>query len=368
MKKYFNTIFVVMASLLRRFMRDKTALFFTFLFPLLFLFVFGSMFRNSDSVTFDIAVINRSDTQFSKQFVDQIKKNDVFKVNNELKTLTDAKERMGRGEISSIIELPKSFGEQNTQGVPAGQVVTYFEQANPQTGQTVASVMQHILDGINKDLTQHTDPFTVQQKPTKTANLSSFDFLLSGLLGFTMLSLGIFGLANSLPVEKKSGILRRLRATPLRASQLITATALQYLVVGLGSVGLMFVAGLVAFDFNMRGDYFNLIVFSVLSIVLMFGFGLAIGGWAKNENQSAPLSNLVAFPLMFLSGVFFPRFLMPEWLQGITQYLPLSPIVDGLRYITTEGYTLLQLGPQLLIIGAWIVAIYALAIKLFRWE
>lgn len=368
MKGFLVPVLVMTATLLKRFARDKVALFFTFLFPLLFLFVFGALFRDSNDVTFDIALINRSDTQFAEQFTDQIKKDSVFKVNEKITALDDAKERMGRGEIDSIIELPKDFGEPNSQGVPTGEMTAYYEQANPQTGQTVAGVMQQVLDGVNKQLTSQTDPFTVRQQAAKTANLSSFDFLLSGLLGFTILSLGIFGLANGLPVDKKAGILRRLRATPLKASQLIGAIAIQYLLIGLASVAVMFIVGLVVFDFNMRGDYLNLGIFTIISILLMFGFGLAIGGWAKNENQSAPLSNLVAFPLMFLSGVFFPRFLMPEWLQGITHYLPLSPIIDGLRLIMTEGQTLLQLGPQLLIIAVWIVVIYGVAIKFFRWE
>jgi len=367
MARYFNTILVIALSLLRRFTRDKVALFFTFLFPLLFLFVFGALFRN-DSVSFDIALINRSDTQFAEQFVKQVEKGKVFKINEKITTLDEAKERMGRGEIDSIIELPESFGKPNSQGIPSGKLTAYYEQANPQTGQTVAGVMQQTLDGINKGLTPQTEPFTVQQRPTKTANLSSFDFLLSGILGFTIMSLGIFGLANGLPADKKTGTLRRLRATPVKASQLIGAIALQYWVIGLLSVAVMLAVGLLVFDFNMRGDYLNLGIFATFSIFLMFGFGLAIGGWAKNENQSAPLSNLVAFPMMFLSGVFFPRFLMPEWLQGITYYLPLSPVIDGLRLIMTEGQTVLQLGPQLLIIGVWTVVIYALATKLFRWE
>jgi ABC-2 type transport system permease protein len=366
--KQTKLILILASTLLKRFVRDKVALFFTFLFPLLFLFVFGALFRDSNSVTFDIAFISHSDTKFASEFEDKLKKDKVFKISEKITTLDDAKERMGRGEIDSIVELPKTFGEPNSQDVPSGKLVVYYDESNPQTGQTVGSVMQQVLGGINKELTGHVDPFSVQQQPTKTTNLSSFDFLLSGMLGFTILSLGIFGLANSLPVEKKAGILRRLRATPLRASQLISAIALEYLLVGLASLAVMFLAGLLVFDFNMRGDYLNLIIFSIFSILLMFGFGLAIGGWAKNENQSAPLSNLVAFPMMFLSGVFFPRFLMPEWLQSITHYLPLSPIVDGLRKIMTEGQTVMQLGPELLIIGGWIVVIYLAAIKLFRWE
>jgi ABC-2 type transport system permease protein len=368
MKRYIVTVLVLAVSLLRRFMRDKVALFFTFLFPLMFLFVFGTIFRGNDSVSFDVAFINRSDTQFAQQFASQVKKDEVFKVDQAITSLDDAKERMGRGEIDSIIELPKEFGITNERGIPSGKVAVYYEQANPQTGQTVAGIMQRTLDGINKELTGQTDLFVVDQKATKTSNLSSFDFIFSGLLGFTILSLGIFGLANGLPADKKAGILRRLRATPLRASQLVAAIAIEYLVLGLASFGVMYLVGVLFFDFQMRGDYLNLIVFTVISILVMFGFGLAIGGWAKNENQSAPLSNLVAFPLMFLSGVFFPRFLMPEWLQVFTHYLPLSPIIDGLRYIMTEGQTILQLGSELLLIGIWAVIIYAVAIKFFRWE
>lgn len=367
MKRYFATVFQMARALTKRFMRDPVALFFVFLFPLLFLFVFGSLFKNED-VSFDVVVINRSDTTFAREFTGQIEKSKVFKLKNDTKSVDDAKEKMGRGEIDSIIELPHTFGAVNAQGTPMGSVIIYYDQANPQTGQAVGGVMQSVLDGINKELTKTTEPLTLDQKPTKTANLSSIDYLLSGLLGFSILSLGIFGLANGFPAEKKTGVLRRLRATPLKASQLVLATLLEYMLIGVLSLAVMYVVGMVVFGFEMRGDYISFLLFAIASIIVMFGFGLAIGGWAKNENQSAPLSNIVAFPLMFLSGTFFPRFLMPEWLQTVTAYLPLTPIVDGLRYVLTEGKTILQLGPELLIMGVWTVVIYAVAFKFFRWE
>jgi ABC-2 type transport system permease protein len=143
---------------------------------------------------------------------------------------------------------------------------------------------------------------------------------------------------------------------------------LYYGTIGMISLVVMMLAAVFILGFNMRGDWLQLALFAAISLASMLGFGLLIGGWAKNENQSAVLSNLVSFPLMFLSGTFFPRYIMPEWLQGITGFLPLSPIVDGFRYITTEGATLLDLGPQLALITVWGVAIYFLAIRLFRWE
>lgn len=367
MKRYLITVFTLAGVFIKRFSRDPVALFFTFLFPLLFLFVFGSLFRDN-GVSFDVAVINHSETKFAKDFIDQASKDKIFKIKADIKDTKTAKEKMGRGEIDSLIELPKDFGALDKKGVPTGQVVVYYEQSNPQSGQTVAGVMGTMLDGINKELTNTTDPLTVKQQPTKTSNLTQFDYVISGLLGFSILSLGIFGLANGFPADKKTGSLRRLRATPLKASQLILATLVNYALIGMLSLVLMIVVGLTVFDFNMRGDYFNLAIVALAGIIVMFGFGLAIGGWAKNENQSAPLSNLVAFPLMFLSGIFFPRFLMPEWLQGITSYLPLTPIVDGMRLIMTEGKTVLDLGPELLILGGWAVVIYLVAFKVFRWE
>lgn len=359
--------FIFALTQIKRFFRDPVALFFTFLFPLLFLFVFGSIFKGSGSVSFDVAIFNKSDTAFAREFTENIKKQETFKV-ADVASFDDAKDKMGRGELDSILVVPESFGKANEQKQPTGQLEVYYDEGNPQTGQTVASVMDTVLTGISENITQTKPLFTVEQKATSTANLTQFDYIISGLLGFSILSMGIFGLANQLPAEKKNGTLRRLRATPFTRSQLVFGTLFYYGLIGFISLVVMMIVALTVFQFEMRGDWLQLALFIIMAIVVMLGFGLLIGGWAKNENQAAVLSNIVSFPLMFLSGVFFPRFLMPEWLQGITGFLPLTPIVDGIRYITTEGATLLDLGPQLAIMGIWFVVIYALAIRLFRWE
>ena len=122
------------------------------------------------------------------------------------------------------------------------------------------------------------------------------------------------------------------------------------------------------FHLQIVGNFAELAAFLVFGIILILGIGLAIGGWAKNERQAAPLSNIVTFPMMFLSGTFFPRFLMPEWLQNVSGFLPLTPVIDGIRYIVTEGYHLSQLMPQLGMMAVWTVVIYVIAFRVFRWE
>lgn len=366
MKQYFSTIQLLCRTLTKRYFRDPVALFFTLVFPVIFLLIFGVMSR-SNSISFNVVLINHSDTKFASQFVTQIKKSKVFKI-KDVKNFDEAKEKMGRGELDSIIELPQAFGRPAANDIPGGKVAVYYQESKPDTGQTVASSIQRMLDGINAQLVPAKDPLSVEQKATKTTNLTRFDYTVAGIVGFSLMSLAIFGMANGFPSDKKSGALRRLRATPLRASQLILATAIEYLFIGLLTVALMFVVATLLFDFNMRGNYFTLLLFALIGTFSLFGFGMAIGGWAKNENQSAPLSNLVAFPMMFLTGVFFPTYLMPQWLQNISHFLPLTPIIDGIRMIITENASLLDLGPELAIIGGWTVVIYAIAFRVFRWE
>lgn len=362
-----QAIFIYAFTQMKRFFRDPVALFFTLLFPLIFLFVFGSIFRGSDDISFNIALINESESSFAQEFVSNATESDSFEI-SDVTDIDEARELMNRNELDSILELPASFGEPNEQGLPSGELNVYYNESSPDTGRTVASVMESVLTGINQEITGQEPLFTVAQQPTTSTGLTQFDFVFSGLLGFSIMSLAIFGLANQFPAEKKTGSLRRIRATPFSATKLVIGTMIYYGSIGLLSLLVMILAGLFVFDFDMRGDWLQLAAFSVISIAMMLGFGVLIGGWAKNENQSAVLTNIIAFPLMFLSGVFFPRFLMPEWLQGITGYLPLTPVIDGIRYITTENATLLDLGPQLAIIAIWTVAIYALAIRLFRWE
>jgi ABC-2 type transport system permease protein len=224
------------------------------------------------------------------------------------------------------------------------------------------------MDEINKQLVDIKTPFTVTQISTNTESLTQFDYTFAGLLGFAIIGLGIFGPVNVFPELKKQGVLRRLHTTPLKVWEYFVANVMSQGLIGLLAIAILFGFSLTVFDLQMRGSYIAFFVFVLISIVMIYGIGLAIGGWAKNERQAAPLSNLITFPMIFLSGTFFPRFLMPEWLQSITNYLPLTPVIDGIRLIVTEGKTLIEISSQIAVISIWAVIIYIIAFRVFRWE
>lgn len=360
------TVWAFFTISLRRVFRDRLALFFMFLFPLIFLFVFGALSHNN-SVSLKVAVINRSSSPFAKQFVSGLDKSKALKVNPDIKDFTDANQKMSRGEIDATIELPPSFGAVKN-NLPAGQAIVHYTQNNEQAAQTLRSVLQAQFQGINAKLTKAPAPFSVKSEQTNENSLSSFDYTFTGLLGFAILGAGIFGPMNYFPELKKMGILRRLHTTPLRVWQYFLANMFSNAVTGLMSIAIMFVVALAVFNLKVVGNYLELAVFLAFGIIMILGIGLALGGWAKNERQVAPLGNIIVFPMMFLSGTFFPRFLMPDWLQGITTYIPLTPIIDGARFITTEGKSLLDLGPQLAVMAGWTIIIYIIAFRVFRWE
>ncbi len=384
-KSYWIGVYGQVRALQKRFMRDGTSLFFTFLFPLIFLLVFGAIFNNQ-TTSFDVAIINHSQSEFAKQFVEQAKanKDTTLKV-KDVKDMQEAREKLKHSELSGIIELPADFGTVTlaqpgapqpgqgsaagqTQARPSGTLRVLYAKGSEQSGNTLTAIMGQIIDGINKGMGQPEPPLKVAGQAVGDEQLKTFDYTFTGLLAFSLLSMGIFGLANQMPTEKQKGSYRRLRASPFTAGQLILAMGIHYTIVSLLSAAMMLVVGMSVFHFNMRGDWLLAVPFITLAALLMVGFGLLIGGWAKNENQSAPLGNLVAFPMMFLSGTFFPSFMFPEWLRTLSQFIPMTPVTDGLRLIMTEHASLAEVLPYAGAIGLWMLVVYVAAIKLFRWE
>ncbi len=369
MKKKFLPIYIFAKISVKRSFRDKTAIFFLFLFPLIFLFIFGGIFSKNSDVSFRVALINQSDSSFAKDFVSKAESQKVFKVDKASNDPDEAKQKMAMGQLDATIILPKDFGQVKPgDSFPSGQAEIIYTQNSQQAGQTLDSILNQQFAEINSKFVQNRTPFSATATQSNDKSLSSFDYTFAGLVGFAILGLGIFGPVNYFPELKKQGVLRRIHTTPLLPWQYFMSSVLSQAVIGLLSVALMFVVAMTVFDLKLVGNLLELIVFIIISIILIFGIGLAVGGWAKNENQSAPLANLITFPMMFLSGTFFPRFMMPDWLQTVSSFLPLTPVIDGTRLIATEGQSLLQLGPQLAMMGAWIVLIYIVAFRVFRWE
>lgn len=368
-QKKIYTVYVFTKINTKRFFRDRLAIFFGILFPLIFLFVFGALTHNGGKISINVAVINQSNTPYARTVVKKVESSSVYKINKSVTTVSQAENKMAADQLSGAILIPQSFGEVIPgQKNPSGVAEVLYTANQKPSGDTLQALLQTTLAGINKKFIVVRPPFSVAEKQLSQKSLTTFDYTFSGLLGFSIIGIGIFGPINVFPELKKQGILRRLHTTPLRVWQYFLSTMFSQAITGIVAIAIQFLVAVYVFNLKIDGNLLEIIVYTVLSIFTILGIGLAIGGWAKNERQAAPLSNIIVFPMLFLSGTFFPRFDMPQWLQTVTNYLPLTPVIDGLRLLTTEGKSLLQIGPQIGLLAIWLVVIYIVAFRVFKWE
>lgn len=368
MNAYLIGLLTLTWTQMKRLLREPFVLGFNFALPLILLIV-GGNFINNENITLRAVVLNHAGSSFADEFETLLTEQGaigILSVREDVASLDEAIALMSRGELESIIELPLGFGDLNAEGYPSGNAVVYYEQSSPQAGQTLASIVQSILDETNITITGIVPPLGVEQRPTTTENRTAIDDLYGGLALFTLLSVGVFVLANVLPKDKQLGVLRRFRVTPFRKSQLIVGTMLTYSAISMIAVTIVTAAAVLTFDLDIRGDYLLLAFFLLLSAILLTGFGLFVGALAINEDQAA--IGAITLAVILFGSMSLPRWVLPEWLRTLTDYLPLAPIVDGIRSITVEGIAFADLVPELAIMGIWIAVIYAVSIRVFRWE
>jgi len=250
--------------------------------------------------------------------------------------------------------------------------VAYASNADPAQAQVSQGLLQQAVGqalfapaGAGGNPGGFAAPLTFESLESR--DLGYIDFLVPGIVGMTIMQLGLFGVAFGFVQLKRSGALRRLFATPTSPAYFLSAQVLSRLIIGIVQVAILFAVGL-WFGLQMFGDYATLLVIVLFGSAIFLAVGFAIAGWAKNEDQAAPVANLVSLPMMFLSGVFFPRDAMPEFLQGVTQFMPLTYVNEALRSVVNDGAVLSSLGPQMLGMAVWLVITFVLAVVLFRWE
>lgn len=362
-----KTTFLFAKTQLLRVSRDIVTLVVLFTIPLLLLLLFGAFTANTNNVSLRVAVINQSQTTFARDFDKQLDKVEILKQVDEKLTLEQAQDKIKRGELDAAVVLPADFGKTKN-GLPSGEAKVYVDQSDMSMSDIAMGVMTQIIDQSNVAITGSQPPLSVSRATIEGQSTRVFDNLYAMFTAMAIMMVGIFGVASTIPADKKTGMLRRLRVTPLRSSQLIIGTSLAYLAVCITSVLLMTLLAVFGFDMKINGSLLDFGLFVLLASALMIAFGVLVGGWAKNTTQSDIYGQIIFITSLAFSGLWVPRVLMPEWLQNITAYLPLTPVVEGLQRIVIEGSSITSLGFQVAVMIGWLVIVTLVSIKTFRWE
>ena len=342
--------------------RDRAALFWTFVLPLIIMSIFGVLnFGSLGRV--DLGVVDRAGNELSRGVLDRLEEIDALRISAG-KSLVEEREALIDGDRELVLVLPDDFGE--TAG--PSDVRVLYNEGRPSEVQLGQTVIRDALNEASFAAAGVAPLFTLTTEPITDRSFSYIDFLLPGIVAMSIMQMGLFSVAFGFIELKRLGILRRLFATPVRPRTFLVAQVTTRLIVSILQTLVLIAVAVLLFDAEIVGNIAGILVLAILGGAVFLSLGFAVAGWAKNENVAAPLANIVAMPMMFLSGVFFGRDAMPDVLQSVTAYLPLTYLADGMRSISSDGDALWSQTTNMLGLAVWLLLSFALAARLLRWE
>lgn len=355
-----------MASI-RMYFRNATAVFFTLLFPIMLVLIFGMVDFDRLGSTFEVGLVNASDSELSRELISGLRRVEALRI-SELSE-AEAHQKLSKGKTDLIVFIPPSFGKKDASGKWSTEKMSaFYSEANPQKGRPAGMILSQVASEMNRKVLGAPEVIGLKIAGIKTSSGGFFSFLFPGIVAMSIMQLGIFSVAFAFVAYKNNGVLRRLQATPAHPVHFILGQAVARLLIGELQVVVLIALAVLVFHLHVAGNLAGFFALATLGVLVFLSFGFAVAGWARDEKQAAPLANLISFPMMFLSGLFFPRENFPAWLHGVTSVLPLTYLADGLRRIAGEGASLWAVRGDLLGLGLWGIFGFVVAVWLFRWE
>jgi ABC-2 type transport system permease protein len=360
---------------LRSILRDKQGLFWSFFFPLFFIVIFGSIFSRGEGggpdIKFKVALVAPRNLPPDVAWAPDIfrTKVPVFRTTDE--ALEPAKEKMRKGDYDAVVVFPEDFPERMRSGHQSN-VKVYYDASKQQIGPVVVGVVNNVVSGIDQRMSNAPSLFTAQPEPLSPGpdekkKMRTIDFLLPGILAMTIMQLGLF---TAIPIinMREKGILKRFRATPLPRETLVASQVSVRLVVALLQTAVIILVGALLYKFQVAGSWPMLLALVLGGTLTFISIGAVLSAWAKTQESGISMVQLVNFPMMFLSGIFFPLTFMPEGLRPVINALPSTHLADLLRHAMLASPPSFSLGTSVAILGAWLVGALFVASRVFKWE
>ena len=194
------------------------------------------------------------------------------------------------------------------------------------------------------------------------------EWLIPGILAMNMMFSSLFGVGYTIVRYRKNGVLKRLKATPVTAFQFLSAQLVSRLLLILFTSSIVFIGSTLLVGFHMQGSYLTLFLYLALGASCMITLGLAFASRIASEELAEGLLNLLTWPMMFLSGIWFSLDGASKPVVWISTIFPLTHIVSGARQIMIEGVGFQGLAPDILILGSMGLVFLLIGSFLFKWE
>jgi ABC-2 type transport system permease protein len=355
---------------LRSFLRDRAALFWTLAFPILFVILFGTIFSGGGNPDYKVGWVDEDGTPAAAQVRTAFDKTGLVTLQDG--TLAAEQDAMRHGSIDGIVVVPAGVGaalDAAHHGGTAGsaQLVLYTDPTRTTTSGTLSQIATAVATGINLSLSGRAPVLAVQAQSLQTEQLSNVSYFVPSILAMALMQLGVFA-AIPLVQQREKLILKRLSATPLPRWTLVVSNIVVRLVLAAVQTILILVIGVGILGVQLTGDWLRIVAVVGLGAVTFVSIGYVIASFARTEESANGMTSIVQFPLMFLSGIFFPLEIMPSWLRSIATFMPLTYLGDALRQVMVGGTPFVPLGVDVLVLGGWLVVCLGISARFFRWQ
>jgi ABC-2 type transport system permease protein len=355
------------------YLRNKFGLFFGLIFPVILILIFGTIFSGGGSGTVNVYAQNNDNGAFGQNignsFLSALNASSTIRIITVNTSENFADYLSGHSAADGIV-IPVNFSANYISGQRVN--ITVYGNPSSSTSGIVSGTVNGYANYFNLNYFQQkyndTTPaiISINSATVNTQQTKYVDFLIPGLIGFSILTSPMFSLVNISSEYKKNKLFKQLSLTPLTKMEWLTSKVIWYIVLTIAGFLLMVGVGIFAFGAHVALSLW-LIPFLVLGPMLFAALGMLVGTVTKNPETAGVIGNIVTFPMMFLAGTFFPISSMPDYLQSFAHVLPLFYVTEGLNNVMVYNNipnALIDIAVLVIIT----VVIFVLAVKLFKWR
>jgi ABC-2 type transport system permease protein len=352
---------------LKTFLRNKSTIFWTIAFPCVLILLFGAIFSQS-STKYELYLQNQDQTNgkatyWSDLIVKALNSTGAFNVYTVDPTI-NATDYAISNRLTSLLIIPSGFNDTvNMAWATRGSIIanaTFVYDQSTSSSQIVLSIVDSVFNKIQ--LSTSIQYLGIEGSTIAPKRYGYIDFFLPGVIGMTAMTTSVFTAVALSARFKENGVFHKLATTPLKRYEWILSRTIYNILISYLGMAVMIILGLTIFNMKMTLDAVSLLMVAMASLMFT-GLGMIIARFVKDPDGADAAANAITFPMMFLSGTFFPLSTMPQFLQTIAQVLPLTYVSEGLRAAMIFGQTqqailntaiISALGLVSILVGSWI--------------
>ncbi|MGA7923532.1 MAG: ABC transporter permease [Thermoplasmata archaeon] len=350
----------------RGYLRNPIGLFFALVFPVILILIFGAVFQNSGSQKVDLYTQNLdTNSPVSQQFEAALNGTGAVSLQFVPASAGNLSNWLKANSDTDGLVIPAGFGADYLSKTPTS-VTVYWDPAAGAASAASIGAVQGVVNGFNLQAANGSDILRTSTVTVGSQIFTYIDYLIPGLIGFSILTSPMFSLVNVSSTYKKEKLFRQLSLTPLTRAEWLTAALFWYIVLTVIAAFMMITIGQAVFGAHVTFTWAS-IPFLVLGPFLFVALGMLAGSVSKTPESAAVVGNIITFPMMFLSGTFFPVADFSPGLQDVAHVLPLYYVIDGLNSTMLFGNTTRALTDALIVLVIAVV-LFVLAVRAFSWR